>query len=198
MARAESGAALLLPDGSRRERSRRTDPRAPAVPRNAPRRRTGYRRWCVPLYRGTSRADTILVGENKRRLSARSASGMQMVAFALWVIGGDFSDFWRTGVDPLAIAAGVLAVTAPVVMMFGLLSAVVRRRDRGPRWYALSLPLAQGGWASLVAGVAFSGSSFAIAETPGWGLAVLAFGVAAALLIAAWLVEDGIVRSRAT
>lgn len=155
-------------------------------------------RWRVPLYRGTSRADTILVGESKRRLSARSVSGVQMIAFALWVIGGDFSDFWRSGVDPLAIAAGVLAATAPVVLMFGLLSAVIRRRDRGPRWYALSLPLAQGAWASVVAGVAFSASSVAIAETPGWGLAVLTFGVAAALLIAAWLMEDRIVRSRAT
>jgi hypothetical protein len=65
-------------------------------------------RWGVPAIPRHFASRQILVGENKRRFSARSVAGMQMVAFALWAIGGDFSDFWRSGVDPVAIAAGVL------------------------------------------------------------------------------------------
>lgn len=135
------------------------------------------------------------MSDDKTRFAFRTVATGGLVAFALWVVGGDYSAFWVTGVSTAGVVVGVLALSTPGVLIVGLLSFALRRANRGGAWRG-ALPLAQGAWSALVAGVAFSSTSFALADTPGWGLALVSFGLAALVLVTAWLAEDWLTHSR--
>lgn len=101
---------------------------------------------------------------------------------------------WVDGVSIVPVGLAVVVWAAVPLVPLVVVAVLVRGRWVRDRVVAM-FSLAEAMWAGFAA-MAYSLVDFAIAESVGWGVAVVTTVVAVAVLVGAWFAEDGLVRRR--